>query len=116
VPLTKVELAPGRTTATWSPEVARAFATVVAQEVREAGQNVLLAPDADVDRVPWGGRVSESQGEDPFLNGDLNSVYTDVLQAHNVIATLKHYTANNQETNRGAGQNSIMSERTLREV
>ena len=102
--------------ATWSPGVAREFATVVAEEVRETGQNVLLAPDTDVDRVPWGGRVSESEGEDPFLNGDLNSVYTDVLQAHNVIATLKHYTANNQETNRGSGQNSIMSERTLREV
>ena len=66
--------------------------------------------------MPWGGRVSESEGEDPFLNGDLNSVYTDVLQSHNVIATLKHYTANNQETNRGSGQNAIMSERTLREV
>src|SRR6266851_4420329 len=102
--------------ATWSPGVAREFATVVAEEVRETGQNVLLAPDTDVDRVPWGGRVSESEGEDPFLNGDLNSVYADVLQAHNVIATLKHYTANNQETNRGSGQNSIMSERTLREV
>ena len=102
--------------ATWSPGVAREYATVVAEEVRETGQNILLAPDTDVDRVPWGGRVSESEGEDPFLNGDLNSVYTDVLQAHNVIATLKHYIANNQETNRGSGQNSIMSERTLREV
>jgi beta-glucosidase len=102
--------------ATWSPEVVRRFAAVVAAEVRETGQNVLLAPDTDIARLPWFGRISESQGEDPILNGDLNSVYAATVQAHNVIATLKHYTANNQETNRGAGQNAIMDERTLREV
>jgi beta-glucosidase len=102
--------------ATWSPDVVRQFAGVVADEVRETGQNVLLAPDTDIARVPWGGRISESQGEDPFLNGDQNSVYAATLQSRNVIATLKHYTANNQETNRLNGQNAIMSERTLREV
>ena len=102
--------------ATWSPDVVRKFAAVVAAEVRETGQNVLLAPDTDIARLPWFGRISESQGEDPILNGDLNGVYAATVQAHNVIATLKHYTANNQETNRGAGQNAIMDERTLREV
>jgi len=102
--------------ATWSLDVVREFATVVADEVRETGQNVLLAPDTDIARVPWSGRISESQGEDPFLNGDQNSVYSATVQSRNVIATLKHYTANNQETNRLAGQNTIMTERTLREV
>ena len=102
--------------ATWSLDTVRQFATVVAEEVRETGQNVLLAPDTDIARLPWFGRISESQGEDPFLNGDQNSVYAATLQSHNVIATLKHYTANNQETNRGSGQNAIMTERTLREV
>jgi beta-glucosidase len=102
--------------ATWSRGVVRRFAAVVADEVRATGQNVLLAPDTDVARLPWFGRISESQGEDPILNGDLNSAYAATVQARNVIATLKHYTANNQETNRGAGQNAIMDERTLREV
>jgi beta-glucosidase len=102
--------------ATWSLDVVRRFATVVADEVRETGQNVLLAPDTDIARVPWSGRISESQGEDPFLNGDQNSVYSATVQSRNVIATLKHYTANNQETNRLSGQNAIMTERTLREV
>ena len=49
------------------------------------GQNVLLAPDTDIARLPWGGRISESQGEDPFLNGDQNSVYAataPVAQRH----------------------------------
>jgi beta-glucosidase len=102
--------------ATWSLDVGHQFAGVVADEVRETGQNVLLAPDTDIARLPWGGRISESQGEDPFLNGDQNSVYSATVQSRNVIATLKHYTANNQETNRGSGQNAIMTERTLREV
>jgi beta-glucosidase len=95
---------------------AREFAAVVAAEVRETGQNVLLAPDTDIARLPWFGRISESEGEDPILNGDLNTAYAATLQSRNVIATLKHYTANNQEMNRGAGQNAIMEERTLREV
>lgn len=102
--------------ATWSPEVARQFAGVVADEVRATGQNVLLGPDTDIARLPWFGRISESQGEDPLLNGDLNSAYVSTVQSRNVIATLKHYTANNQETNRNTGQNAVMDERTLREV
>jgi beta-glucosidase len=102
--------------ATWSPAVVRRFARVVADEVRETGQNVLLAPDTDIARLPWFGRISESEGEDPILNGDLNSAYAATVQSRNVIATLKHYTANNQEVNRLAGQNAIMDERTLREV
>ena len=52
------------------PRRAHRFAAVVAEEVRETGQNVLLAPDTDIVRVPWCGRISESQGEDPILNGD----------------------------------------------
>jgi beta-glucosidase len=102
--------------ATWSPDAVRRFAAVVADEVRETGQNVLLAPDTDIARLPWFGRISESEGEDPTLNGDLNTAYAATLQSRNVIATLKHYTANNQETNRGAGQNAVMDERTLREI
>jgi beta-glucosidase len=102
--------------ATWSPAVVRRFAGVVADEVRQTGQNVLLAPDTDIARLPWFGRISESQGEDPILNADLNSAYVSTVQSRNVIATLKHYTGNNQETNRNTGQNAIMDERTLREV
>lgn len=102
--------------ATWSPEVAQAFGSVVADEVRETGQNVLLGPDTDIAREPWFGRISESEGEDPVLNGDLNSAYVTALQSRNVIATLKHYTGYNQETNRNIGQNSIIDERTLHEI
>ena len=102
--------------ATWSPDVARQFGEVVAREVRETGQNVLLGPDTDVARQPWFGRISESEGEDPVLNASLNTAYVKALQSQNVIATLKHYTGYNQETNRNIGQNSIISDRALHEV
>jgi beta-glucosidase len=102
--------------ATWSTAQVQQYAAVVADEVRDTGQNVLLGPDTDIAREPWYGRISESEGEDPLLNADLNSAYVREVQSHNVIATLKHYTGYNQETNRNVGQNSIIDQRTMREV
>ncbi|MDX6228554.1 MAG: beta-glucosidase [Frankiales bacterium] len=102
--------------ATWSLLATRAYAGVVADETRETGQNVLLGPDADIQRLPWWGRIDETESEDPILNADITSAYTQVVQSKNVIADLKHYAAYNQETNRGNGQNDIVDERTLREV
>jgi beta-glucosidase len=102
--------------ATWSIDTVRRYAAVVADEVLQTGQNVLLGPDADIVRLPWWGRISETEGEDPILNAQTTTAYTQVVQSRHVIADLKHYTAYNQETNRGNGQNSIVDPRTLREV
>jgi beta-glucosidase len=102
--------------ATWSIDMIRRYAGVVADEVLQTGQNVLLGPDADIVRLPWWGRVDETEGEDPILNAQTTTAYTEVVQSKKVIADLKHYTAYNQETNRGNGQNSIVDPRTLREV
>jgi beta-glucosidase len=102
--------------ATWSLEAVRRYATVIADEVLETGQNVMLGPDGDIVRLPWWGRINETPGEDPVLNAQTTTVYDQVVQSKHVIADQKHYTAYNQETNRGGGQNSIVDERTLREV
>ncbi|MDX6223336.1 MAG: beta-glucosidase, partial [Frankiales bacterium] len=102
--------------ATWSLRETRAYAGVVADEARQTGQNVLLGPDADIQRLPWWGRIDETESEDPILNAAITSAYTRVVQSKNVIADLKHYTAYNQETNRSNGQNDILDQRTLREV
>jgi len=102
--------------ATWSTAQSRAFAGVVADEVRATGQNVLLGPDTDVARQPWFGRISEGPGEDPVLNAKLMTAYVRAVQQRDVIATLKHYTGYNQETNRNIGQNSVIDQRTLHEV
>ncbi len=102
--------------ATWSLPLVSKYAGVVAAEVRETGQNVLLGPDVDIMRQPWWGRTDETESEDPTLNADIGGRYTQVVQAHNVIADLKHYAGYNQETNRGNGENDIVSQRALREV
>ena len=102
--------------ATWSTAQAQQMADVIGAEVRETGQNVLLGPDTDIAREPWFGRISESEGEEPVLNGTLNAAYVKAVQAHHVIATMKHFTGYNQETNRNVGQNSVIDERALHEV
>ena len=102
--------------ASFDPTLATKFASVVVDEAKRTGQNVLLGPDADIQRLPWWGRINETESEDPILNADITSAYTQVVQAHKVIADLKHYAAYNQETNRGSGQNDILDQRTLREV
>jgi beta-glucosidase len=102
--------------ATWSQDIVSKYAKVVADEVLETGQNVLLAPDADIQRQPWWGRTNETESEDPTLNANVTGAYVNVVQSENIIADLKHYAAYNQETNRSNGQNDIVSQRALREV
>lgn len=102
--------------ATWSDATVTKFAGVVADEVRETGQNVLLAPDADIIRQPWWGRANETESEDPTINANITSTYVTVTQSKNVIANLKHYAGYNQETNRSNGQNDIVDQRAIREV
>jgi beta-glucosidase len=102
--------------ATFDPQTARAYAGVVAQEARATQHEMLLGPNADPARQPFWGRIAESEGEEPVLTSALVTPFVRTLQQRNVIANLKHYTAYTQEVNRGAGQNSIVSERALREV
>jgi beta-glucosidase len=102
--------------AAWSTPLVAQYASVVANEVLDTGQNVLLGPDADIMRQPWWGRTDETESEDPTLNALITGKYTQVVQAKKVIANLKHYAAYNQETNRSSGQNDVIDQRTLREV
>ncbi|MBV8998849.1 MAG: glycoside hydrolase family 3 C-terminal domain-containing protein [Solirubrobacterales bacterium] len=101
---------------TWSLPLVSPYAGTVTDEVLETGQNVLLGPDSDIMRQPWWGRTDETESEDPILNADIVGRYVRTVQAKDVIADLKHYTAYNQETNRGNGLNDIIDTRTLREV
>ena len=78
--------------------------------------NVLLSPVGDLLRNPYWGRTNESPSEDPIMTANYLSRFTKVVQDHDVIATLKHYLAYNQETNRSGGGNNIVSTRALREV
>jgi len=92
------------------------YAAVVADEARQTGHNVLLGPNADIMRQPYWGRTSETESEDPLLISEFTTPYVREVQERHVITTLKHFTGNNQEVDRLAGQNSLISERALHEV
>ncbi|WP_417351399.1 glycoside hydrolase family 3 C-terminal domain-containing protein [Flavobacterium alkalisoli] len=101
--------------AAWSPELAHTFGRSIGEEARARGKDVLLAPAFNIIRTPLGGRTYEYMTEDPFLNKTLIVPYVVGVQENNVAACIKHYAANNQETNRGT-VDVLMDERTLREI
>ena len=75
----------------------------MADETRASAGNVLLSPVGDILRNPYWGRINESPSEDPIMTANYLSKFTKVIQDKDVIATLKHYLAYTQETNRSRG-------------
>jgi beta-glucosidase len=101
--------------ATWDPDAARAYGDVIGEEARKRGKDIMLGPGVNIMRTPLNGRSFEFLGEDPFLAARLTVSYIRAVQAHDVASCVKHFAANNQETER----NTIdveMDERTLREI
>ncbi|MEP6848160.1 MAG: glycoside hydrolase family 3 C-terminal domain-containing protein [Acidobacteriota bacterium] len=86
--------------ATFDPKIVYEVAKAIAQEAKAAGKNVLLGPCVNIQRNPFGGRNFESFGEDPYLAAQMAVGYIEGIQSENVIATVKHYAANNQERDR----------------
>jgi beta-glucosidase len=107
--------APIALAATWSPELARRYGAVLGAEAAATGHNIFLGPAVDIARVPQGGRTFESFGEDPLLQARLVAAEIQALQAHAVVACVKHFLANNQEYQRGTVDVAV-DERTLQEI
>lgn len=101
--------------ATWNPILAEAMGVGLGRDSRARGIHILLAPGVNIYRAPVGGRNFEYMGEDPFLAGKLASAYIRGLQSQGVVATVKHFAANNEEYDRH-GVDSVVDERTLREL
>lgn len=101
--------------ATFDPELAARYGDSVGEECRAKGVHVLLGPGVNLYRVPQGGRNFEYLGEDPFLASSIVVPYIKAVQGRGVMATVKHFAANNHEWNRKAS-NSVADERTLREL
>ncbi|MEJ2585141.1 MAG: glycoside hydrolase family 3 C-terminal domain-containing protein, partial [Robiginitalea sp.] len=101
--------------ASWNPDMAYLFGSSVGAETRARGKDVLLSPAINIIRTPLGGRTYEYFTEDPFLNKKLTVPFIVGLQENDVAACVKHYAANNQETNRDFVDVQI-DERTLREI
>ncbi len=100
---------------TWNVDLLREVGRALAQEVRDKGASVLLAPTVNLFRSTLNGRNFESYAEDPFLTGKLGAAYIAGLQAEGVAATVKHYAGNESEYQRMT-INSDISERALREL
>lgn len=86
-----------------------------ALEVKENNICMWLTPALNIHRSPLCGRNFEYFSEDPFLTGKMAAAKVKGIQAQNIVATPKHFAANNKETNRRYCD-SIVSERALREI
>jgi beta-glucosidase len=100
---------------TWDPALARQYGQVLAKEALAKGVNVVLGPGVDIARTPLGGRNFEYAGEDPFLAGQAAAAVIGGIQSQHVIATVKHYALNDQETDRMT-DSSDASARTMEEM
>ncbi len=101
--------------ATFDVSLLREVGGAIGRECRAHGADLLLGPSVNIYRVPQCGRNYEYFGEDPYLAGELAVGYTLGLQAEGVMASVKHFAANNQEYDRYRG-NSVVDERTLQEI
>lgn len=99
----------------WNPEVAARLAEAVGREARALGVAVVLGPGVNIKRSPLCGRNFEYYSEDPLLTGVLAAAHVTALQSHGVGASVKHFAANNQETDR-MRISADVDERTLREI
>ncbi|QPV63128.1 glycoside hydrolase family 3 C-terminal domain-containing protein [Halosimplex litoreum] len=99
----------------FDPELAREFARALGREAQGRNQDVLLGPGLNLIRVPHCGRNFEYYAEDPVVTGRFAAAVVDGIESTGVVATPKHFVANNQETAR-ATVSAEIDERVLREL
>jgi len=100
----------------WNLELAKACGDIVGDEMERFGVHLWLAPALNIHRSIRCGRNFEYFSEDPYVSGMMAAAITLGVQSHpGCGTTIKHYCANNQETNR-YGNNSQVSERAMREI
>lgn len=100
---------------TWDPALLTRVGEALGRETRANEVSVLLGPGVNMKRSPLCGRNFEYLAEDPLLAGELATALVNGIQSQGVGTSLKHFAANNQETDR-LRVDAQVDERTLREI
>jgi beta-glucosidase len=101
--------------ASWDTDLANRVGIAMGRDARARGVHFILAPGMNIYRAPMNGRNFEYLGEDPYLASRMAVPLIEGIQSQGVIATAKHFVANNMEYGR-MDHSSDVDERTLREI